>query len=106
MVKVRFIKEYQKFVDLEDNRFDSFGSGNSGGGGNGGGGINGPAKDNPQAGIRRDPSEFGGSKMFVPSGFQTRPSKMNDANWDDDDLPGGGNTFKKTPPVNDGDVPF
>ncbi len=103
MVKVRFIKEYQKFVDLEDNRFDSFGGGNggNGGGGNFGGGA--PPKDNPQAGIRRDPSEFGGSKMFIPSGFQTRPSKANDVNWDDDDM-SGTKPFKPLPP--DEDVPF
>ena len=48
-VKVRFIKEYQKFVDLPDDNF----------GGNFGSGFT-PFNDNPQAGIRRDPSEFGG----------------------------------------------
>jgi len=110
MEKVRFIKEYQKFVDMEDNRFDSFGGGNKGGGGNGNGGFT-PVKDNPQAGIRRDPSEFGGSKMFIPGGlqtpggFQTRQSKVNDANWDDDDM-GPPNNFRKPPPPDDGDVPF
>jgi replicative DNA helicase len=120
MVKVRFIKEYQKFVDLEDNRFESGGSSSSHGGGSGGGGNHGgggsghgggsfnpanpAAKDNPQAGIRRDASEFGGSKMFIPGGFQTRSSKMNDTNWDDDDM-GPGTPFKKTPPA-DEDVPF
>ncbi len=98
MEKVRFIKEYQRFVDMEDNRFDSFGGG---GNFNGGGGT---PKDNPQAGIRRDSSEFGGSKMFIPGGFQTRPSKLNDSNWDDDE-PGSGGAFKKLPPQDD-DVPF
>ena len=73
-VKVRFIKEYQKFVDLPDDNF----------GGNFGSGFT-PFNDNPQAGIRRDPSEFGGSKMFVPGGFQTLPSKANDFSYDDDD---------------------
>jgi replicative DNA helicase len=103
--KVRFIKEYQRFVDLEDNRFDSFGGGNAGGGNFGGGGGNfGGPKDNPQAGIRRDNSDFGGSKMFIPGGFQTRPSKLNDATWDDDDL-GGGAAFKKPSPP-DEDAPF
>jgi replicative DNA helicase len=76
-VKVRFIKEYQKFVDLEDD----FGAG-----GMGGGGFK-PFSDNPQAGIRKDPSEFGGSKMFVPGGFQTMPSKANDVKWDDEEPP-------------------
>ena len=95
MEKVRFIKEYQRFVDMEDNRFDSFGGGNSGGG---------APKDNPQAGIRRDPSEFGGSKLFIPAGgFQTMQSKVNDVNWDDDDLHGA--PFKKNTPTDD-DVPF
>ena len=97
MEKVRFIKEYQKFVDMEDNRFNS-----------GGGGFNGgPAgpKDNPQAGIRRDPSEFSGSKLFIPQGgFQTRQSKVNDVNWDEDDT-GPGSTFKKNVP-SDEDAPF
>ena len=79
-VKVRFIKEYQKFVDLEDDHgFGGFGGGNFGGGG---GGF---TPDNPMAGIRRDPSEFGGSKMFIPGGFQTMPSKANDFKFDDDD---------------------
>ncbi len=96
MEKVRFIKEYQKFVDMEDNRF------NSGGGNFNSGGA--PPKDNPQAGIRRDPSEFGGSKLFIPGGFQTRPSKLNDTNWDDDDM-GGSQSFKR-PAAPDDDVPF
>jgi replicative DNA helicase len=100
MEKVRFIKEYQKFVDMVDDRFGQ-GGGNNNGGNSGGG----PApKDNPQAGIRRDASEFGGSKMFIPGGFQTRSSKMNDANWDEDNM-GGPAGFKKAPPP-DEDVPF
>ena len=73
-VKVRFIKEYQKFVDLEDSFGAAFG------------GAQQPFADNPQAGIRRDPSEFGGSKMFIPGGgFQTMQSKANDVNWDDEE---------------------
>lgn len=90
-VKVRFIKEYQKFVDLED----SFG-GAFGGGGN-------PFGDNPQAGIRRDTSDFGGSKMFIPGGFQTLPSKANDVNWDDDDHNAPPPSFKGG---GDEDAPF
>src|SRR6202000_1307862 len=70
-VKVRFIKEYQRFVDLEDN-FGQFAP-------------QAPRGDNPSAGIGRDTSEFGGSKLFIPPGFQTRSSKANDVNWDDDD---------------------
>lgn len=102
MEKVRFIKEYQKFVDMDNDRFDSFGGGKGGGGNFGGGG--GTPKDNPQAGIRRDPGEFGGSKLFIPAGgFQTMQSKVNDVNWDDDDLHGP--PFKKNTPTDD-DVPF
>jgi replicative DNA helicase len=117
-VKVRFIKEYQKFVDLEENdfgfnggNFPAFGGG--GGGfdrGNGGGGDNfKPQTDNPQAGIRRntppDTSEFGGSKMFIPGGFQTLPSKANDYNFEDDDMPA---PFKQKPDTTQGDedAPF
>lgn len=84
-VKVRFIKEYQKFVDLPDNDFGGggFGGGNFGGGGSGGGGFK-PFNDNPQAGIRKDPSEFGDSKLFIQGGFQTLQSKANSMNWDDE----------------------
>ena len=95
-VKVRFIKEYQKFVDLEDSFGGSFG-----------GGGNAPFNDNPSAGIRRDNSEFGGSKMFIPGGFQTMSSKANDMKWDDEES-GGAPPFKSTNniPDDDGDVPF
>jgi replicative DNA helicase len=121
-VKVRFIKEYQKFVDLEEDGFDSFapapgngpsfgnGGGDfnrSGGGGNfggGGGNFNAP-RDNPSAGIRRDTSDFGGSKIFLQAdGFQTKQSKANDMNWDEDDMMGGGLPKRPAPPEED--APF
>ena len=106
-VKVRFIKEYQKFVDLEeDNGFGGFGGGNfGGGGGNFGGGGGNFTPDNPHAGMRnRDMSEFGGSKMFIPGGFQTLPSKANDFNYEEDDL---NPPFRKPiKPQEDDDVPF
>ena len=81
-VKVRFIKEYQKFEDIEEDGFGGFGGGDFGG--------NNPTKfnpgDNPQAGLRnRDLSDFGGSKMFIPGGFQTLPSKANNFNYEEDD---------------------
>ncbi|MEZ5016260.1 MAG: replicative DNA helicase [Flavipsychrobacter sp.] len=83
-VKIRFIKEFQKFVDMPNDDF-----GFDGGHGGGGGDMMPPSGDNPFAGMRgRDNSDFGGSKMFVPSGFQTLPSKANDVNFDDDDLNG------------------
>jgi replicative DNA helicase len=128
-VKVRFIKEYQKFVDIEeDNGFGGFGGGGNnfgGGGGNnfgnggnnygsgnyGGGNFSGGGKapfnpaDNPLAGIKRDPSEFGGSKMFIPGGFQTLPSKANNFSYDDDeDI---STPFKKPQTgQQDDDIPF
>jgi len=83
-IKLRFIKEYQKFVDLEENF---------------GGGFQ-PFADNPKAGISRDPSEFGGSKMFIQGGFQTMPSKANNVQWDDEDQNGA-----RTSP-SDEDTPF
>ncbi|MBS1584438.1 MAG: replicative DNA helicase [Bacteroidetes bacterium] len=94
-VKVRFIKEYQKFVDLPDNDFGGggFGGGNFGGGSGGGGGFK-PFNDNPQAGIRKDPSEFGDSKLFIQGGFQTLQSKANSMNWDEDEA-GDEPPFKK-----------
>lgn len=109
-VKVRFIKEYQKFVDLPADNFgfdSGFGSGGGFPPGAGSGGFK-PAGDNPQAGIRRDPGEFGGSKMFIPGGFQTMPSKANDYNFDDDDMPPP-SQFRMPPPGQagpDDDAPF
>jgi replicative DNA helicase len=132
-VKVRFIKEYQKFVDMEDDHFDanrgkqgnggnlpSGGGGNNGGGGgyggNGGGGksdgggFNRGPRENPSAGMGlrrdmdRDMSDFSGSKLFIPDGgFQTKQSKANNMNWEDDDMTG-----KKTPPKpsSSDDIPF
>jgi replicative DNA helicase len=92
-LKVRFMKDYQRFVDLED----SFGGAFSGTNFK-------PVQDNPQAGIRRDPGEFGGSKMFVPGGgFQTKQSKANDMNWDDDTTPP---PPLRPKPDNDDDIPF
>jgi len=68
-IKLQFIKEYQKFVDLPDHSFGNFKS----------------LGENPQAGIRKDSSGFGDSKLFIPGGFQTMPSKANKVNWDDED---------------------
>jgi replicative DNA helicase len=97
-VKVRFIKEYQKFVDIDEGGFGNF----SGGFGGGGGFTPG---DNPQAGIRRDTSDFGGSKLFIPQGgFQTRSSKANDVNWDDDDF--NSNKNNRPRPADDEEQPF
>ena len=94
MEKVKFIKEYQKFVDL-DIPYDSFTSG----------GQQAP-RDNPQAGIKRDTGDFsGGSKVFAPAGFQTRSSKANDIVWDDED-PKPGAAIPKNRPNFEDDIPF
>lgn len=101
-VKVRFIKEYQKFTDMPNDSFGGFG-----GFGSGGGGFTPPKGDNPQAGIRgRDTSDFGGSKMFIQggSGYQTLPSKANDFSLDDDDLIPP-SKFNRPKPEDD-DAPF
>jgi hypothetical protein len=60
------------------------------------------------AGLRnRDTSDFGGSKMFIPGGFTTLPSKANDMSYDDEDE-GFGQSFRPGPPrgEQDDDVPF
>lgn len=101
-VKVRFIKEYQKFTDLPTDNFGGFG-----GFGGGGGGFTPPAGDNPAAGIRgRDSSEFGGSKMFIQggAGYQTLPSKANNFSLDDDDMMPPSKLNKPRP--DDDDAPF
>lgn len=134
-VRVRFIKEYQKFVDFPiDAGFgpsdmgggggwspegNSGGGGSSNGGGNNGGGWkpggnNGGdgfnrAKDNPSAGIRRDPSDFNkDTKLFIEGGaFQIMQSKANDINWDDDLGPSAPPPSRnRLPPTPDDDVPF
>ncbi len=79
-VKVRFIKEYQKFVDLDD------GSGFYPGGAPGGG--------NPFAGMRGgggpvDDSGFDGSRLHIQPGAQTFKSRANDYNFDEEDEGGG-----------------
>lgn len=109
-VKVRFIKEFQKFVDLPDDSFGGGFGGNFGGGSGSGGPGNGgfTPPENPQAGIRRDTSDFGGSKMFIAGGFQTMPSKANNVNWEDED-PFLDNNRKPplgTGPSPDDDAPF
>mgnify|MGYP000941281723 CR=1 FL=1 len=70
-VKVRFIKEYQKFVDIED----------------GIGFHRAPTTQNPMAGFPNTRSgDFGNSAMFIDTNsFQTLPSRMNDIDYDDDD---------------------
>lgn len=103
-VKVRFIKEYQKFVDLPDD-FNGFGGGGNFGGGGGFTPFN--PGDNPRAGIpqSRDTSDFGGSKMFIQGGFQTMPSKASNYNFEDDE-PQGPSPFIKRPSNPDEDAPF
>lgn len=103
-VKIRFIKHYQKFTDMPNDDFGGFGGGDFGGGG---GNIppTGPMGDNPHAGIRRDNSDFGGSKMYIQDGFQTFGSKANDVNFDDNDLSMPSRPKGPTAPDDD-DPPF
>ncbi len=98
-IKLRFIKEYQKFVDLEEG--PGFFAVPGGGSAPGGGGA-----DNPMAGLRnRDASDFSGSKMFIPGGFQTMSSKANDYNFEDEEE--GGFSRPPQPPADgDDDAPF
>lgn len=91
-VKVRFIKEYQKFVDLPDDPgFGGFGDEPSpfpGGGGHrfdqGGGRPPGPGSRGrgPGGDTSHPPSQ-----LYVPKGYQTLPSKANDFTFDDEDMP-------------------
>src|SRR5690606_15196380 len=114
-VKVRFIKEYQKFVDLpEDHGFGGFGGDSpfpppgghrfdqGGGRSHGLGGrpsslsSKGPSKEDFSG------TDQTGSQLYVPKGYQTLPSKANDFSFDDEDMP---------PPPSSGDqeddsVPF
>lgn len=117
VVKVRFVKHFQKFENFDDgfgNGFMNGGGGTGGSGGFGGGGFN--PGDNPMAGIKGggmgagsmggsepDTSEFGGSKMFIPGGFQTMQSKANDFSFDEDE-----NSPRRQPPMQDADedAPF
>ncbi|HTN17544.1 MAG TPA: replicative DNA helicase [Chitinophagaceae bacterium] len=98
-IKLQFIKENQKFVDLPDTSFGTF-----------------KPMDNPRAGMNPDTSNFGGSgsKLYIDNGgYQTMPSKANKVNWDDD-TPGGnpnppgkgglGNSFNMDPM--DEEAPF
>lgn len=105
-IKVRFIKEYQKFVDMPDTNFGGFGNGGDFGGG-GSGGFTPPKGDNPFGGIRdRDTSDFGGSKMFIQGGFQTLPSKANDFSFDDDEQFPPSQLPKGPKPDDDDETPF
>ncbi|MBS1588109.1 MAG: replicative DNA helicase [Bacteroidetes bacterium] len=80
VVKVQFIKEFQRFIDLDTDDFNR-------GGTNGGGMQPGPHPgDNPQAAFRnRDVSNFGDSKMYLPGNFQTMPSKASQYDFSDED---------------------
>lgn len=82
-VKLQFIKEYQKFVDLPDSNF----------------GFR-PLNNNPSAGMNRDSSGIGGSKLYISGGYQTMPSKANQVNWDDD----GGFAPPPPPPSSGGNT--
>lgn len=108
--KLRFIKEYQKFVEFEDDwsggmndsPFGGFPGKNTRSDADATVGIfiNSSARSNPYAGIRRNYEQGN-----ISLGFQIKPSKYNDVNWDDDDDAGSNNSENNRPPSTD-DVPF
>ncbi len=105
-VKVRFIKEYQKFVDLPDEGgFGGFGGDMPPfpGGGHrfdqGGGRPMGPSGKGP--GQEGFPQGGPSSQLYLPKGYQTLPSKANDFPFDDEDT-----TSPPGPGDDDDSVPF
>lgn len=96
-VSVRFIKEYQKFVDL-DEAYGPYAASKA------------PLTSfhpdsNPMAGIKRDSSDFGGSSLYIQSNYQTMPSKANNVNFDEDEFNNPRPPFPTNNNMND-DIPF
>lgn len=67
ITKVQFIKEYQKFISL--NSAPAFGKGYR-----------------PFGKATSEPDPEGGSKLYMPGGFQTLPSKANNIDFSNDDF--------------------
>lgn len=92
-VKLKAILEYQQFVEAPK---DDWSGGFSGGG-----------FDDPAAGIRKHPDDFGNSKLIMSQGFQTMQSKANNMDFDDDEFNQGKSKLKGfKPPPEDDDAPF
>jgi len=108
-VKLKAILEYQQFVEApKDDWSGGFNGGGGFGGGSGGGGsFTGGGFDDPAAGIKKHPDDFGNSKLIITPGFQTMQSKANNMSFDDDEFTGGKSKLKGyKPPPEDDDAPF
>ncbi len=87
-VKLKAILEYQKFVEVP----------NEWSGGN-------AAFEKPNAGLPQNYNDSNDPTLSIATDFQTKPSRMNSYDWDDDD------EFKpkknrNQPPPDEGDAPF
>ena len=93
-VKLKALLEYQKFIELPKDNF--------GGGFGHGGGF-----DDPSAGLRKNPNDFGNSKLEINQNFQTMQSKANNMSFDDDEFGANKSKLKGFKPSDDdGDAPF
>jgi len=111
-VKLKALLEYQQFVEAPKDDWSGGFSGGSGGGGfsggsGGGSSFTGGGFDDPNAGIKKHPDDFGNSKLIITQGFQTMQSKANNMSFDDDEFSSGKSKLKgyKPPPEED-DAPF
>lgn len=91
-VKLKAILEYQQFVEAPK---DDWSGGFSGGG-----------FDDPSAGIKKHPDDFGNSKLMMSQGFQTMQSKANNMDFDDDEFAPKSKLKGSPPPPGDDDAPF
>lgn len=91
-VKLKAILEYQQFVEAPK---DDWSGGFSGGG-----------FDDPSAGIKKHPDDFGNSKLMMSQGFQTMQSKANNMDFDDDEFAPKSKLKGSPPPPKDDDAPF
>lgn len=92
-VKLKAILEYQQFVPAPKDNWN--------------GGFSGGGFDDPGAGPKKSPDDFGSSKLMVTQSFQTMQSKANNMDFDDDGFSGGKSKLKGyKPPPDDDDAPF
>lgn len=93
-VKLKAILEYQQFVEAPKDDW------------NGGGGFTGGGFDDPSAGIKKHPDDFGNSKLILNQGFQTMQSKANNMDFEDDEFGPKSKLKGYKPPPEDDDAPF
>lgn len=94
-VKLKAILDIQKFVEAPKDDW------NGGPGGFTGGGF-----DDPSAGIKKHPDDFGNSKLIVTQSFQTMQSKANNMDFEDDEFTPKSKLKGYKPPPEDDDAPF